>query len=111
MREKVSKYIKVTVINAVLALVVLVPGAIVTKGQVAAYAECVFIPLAALVMFTVTSFKLDEKRAGCVSAGVITLAAHAVLAGFKPIGFLFVFLYAAVALFGYFLGFLGRKMS
>ncbi len=111
MRDKIYKYIAVAAVNAVLALIVLVPGALVTRGQVAAYAEHVFIPLAALVMFTVTSFKLEERRAGCIAAGIITVLAHVILAGFGPRGFLFVFLYALAALFGYFLGFLGRKMS
>lgn len=111
MLRKYSKYIEVSIVNLVLALVVLVPGALVTRGYVAAYAEWIFIPLAALVMFTVTSFKLEEKKTGAIAATVITLISHLILAGVKPAGFLFFLLYGVSALLGWFLGFLGRKMG
>ena len=99
------------------ALIVLVPGTLLTISQRAVYAGYVFIPLTALIIFTKIFMTATAKASphfskllDVCSAIIIILAAHFILVGFSAAALKYFIIYLVSSILGVVLGTLGRRL-
>lgn len=106
-----KKYLKCLGASLVPALIVLVPGTLLTLAQRAVYAGLVFIPLTALLLFLLVAQREKTSPAAILANATILIVAHFILVGFALSSLKYFIIYLVAASLGTALGLLARKLK
>lgn len=103
-----AKYISATMLNLLVAAVVMGAALAVSADGRGLYARFVFIPVLAFVLFAINTYKAVGGIPGAVTATGIIIICHILFSGLS--GFAFFGLYLLMAVLGCAVGFIGNAL-